>query len=752
MDAVACRTTEIARAARRRDRARAAVALRGPRAHRRRGALPRTAGRGDGGRRHHRPRPGRRERAARRPRTTRQRSPRRSSACSRTARSRSGSPPAREAERRARGSRRQRTTRGGCASSWSRWCGERRACSSSGRRGTSCRWRPASSASGRRSARCSTTASLRRGTGTRRALRAARRLLRARGDARPPGRQATSGRQAIVAEDPRTAALVISARTRVPVIAEVHGNWRHSTRLYGSSARRASRRSSTRSTSTACATPTPCGRSPAIRQGSSRTCAAARPTRCSRPTATSRSFTERPVAAAAGAAGRAVRRRARAVQERRRPRRSLAPGGAAACRDARLVVVGKGSRREAIERGSPDEHVEQLPPGQVAAQLDAATVLVLPSRYEGLGRVVIEAFARGRGVVASRAGGILDLVDDGEQGCSSTPRTRTRSRTHSSVCSSDRPLAERLGAAAHARFPRVEPDARAVRGAHAGAGRRPSYTGPACVPTSSSSSLKNGVYRSIGEAATGARRVDGRPRAHALRAHVPQGQRRRRQHGHRAAGRVRRADGAARGARLHRRLARRRDRPLRRRRAAAAARGADHLRRRVPRQPRERRPDPAALRLSGRAVRRRSATSAARGRCRTTSTSRPAASSTGRSTGASSPSSSAAGVRVESHGIGHRPLADLEVDEAAREITLSKLRLEEALGRPVRAFAYVKGSEAHYRPVHLSLLRAGGLRRRLHVDLGRRTARTPIRSSSTATTSSRTRRAPSSSCSPAPAT
>jgi len=67
-----------------------------------------------------------------------------------------------------------------------------------------------------------------------------------------------------------------------------------------------------------------------------------------------------------------------------------------------------------------------------------------------------------------------------------------------------------------------------------------------------------------------------------------------------------------------------------------------------------------------------------------------------------------AGVLVESHGIGHRPLADLEVDEAAREITLSKLQLEEALGRPIRAFAYVKGSEAHYRPVHLSLLRQAG--------------------------------------------
>jgi peptidoglycan/xylan/chitin deacetylase (PgdA/CDA1 family) len=66
------------------------------------------------------------------------------------------------------------------------------------------------------------------------------------------------------------------------------------------------------------------------------------------------------------------------------------------------------------------------------------------------------------------------------------------------------------------------------------------------------------------------------------------------------------------------------------------------------------------------------------------------------------------GIQIESHGISHRPLADLEVDEAAREITLSKLRLEERLGRPVRAFSYVKGSEAHYKPVHLSLVRQAG--------------------------------------------
>ena len=66
------------------------------------------------------------------------------------------------------------------------------------------------------------------------------------------------------------------------------------------------------------------------------------------------------------------------------------------------------------------------------------------------------------------------------------------------------------------------------------------------------------------------------------------------------------------------------------------------------------------------------------------------------------------GVRIESHGISHRPLAELEIDEAAREIAISKLKLEVRLGRPVRAFSYVKGSEADYKPVHPSLVRQAG--------------------------------------------
>ena len=66
------------------------------------------------------------------------------------------------------------------------------------------------------------------------------------------------------------------------------------------------------------------------------------------------------------------------------------------------------------------------------------------------------------------------------------------------------------------------------------------------------------------------------------------------------------------------------------------------------------------------------------------------------------------GVRIESHGIGHRQLTELDLDEALREIAVSKLRLEERLGREVEAYAYVKGSRADFRAEHASLVQQAG--------------------------------------------
>ena len=48
--------------------------------------------------------------------------------------------------------------------------------------------------------------------------------------------------------------------------------------------------------------------------------------------------------------------------------------------------------------------------------MDRARALLLPSASEGLPRIVIEAFMRGRAVVGSRAGGTPDIVEDGVNG------------------------------------------------------------------------------------------------------------------------------------------------------------------------------------------------------------------------------------------------------------------------------------------------------------------------------------------------
>ena len=68
----------------------------------------------------------------------------------------------------------------------------------------------------------------------------------------------------------------------------------------------------------------------------------------------------------------------------------------------------------------------------------------------------------------------------------------------------------------------------------------------------------------------------------------------------------------------------------------------------------------------------------------------------------------AGGITIGSHGIGHRPVSELDPGEAAREIALSKLRLEERLGHEVDAYAFVKGSRADYRPEHVSLVQQAG--------------------------------------------
>jgi glycosyltransferase involved in cell wall biosynthesis len=121
--------------------------------------------------------------------------------------------------------------------------------------------------------------------------------------------------------------------------------------------------------------------------------------------------------------------------------------------EARLAIVGSGARADQIERLVTDlpgqtTWTPSLEPSEVGRALDESTMLVLPSRSEGMGRIIIEALCRGRPVVGTRVGGIPELVRDGENGLL-VEAGDTTALAHAMVrILSDRELAMRLGAAA----------------------------------------------------------------------------------------------------------------------------------------------------------------------------------------------------------------------------------------------------------------------------------------------------------------
>jgi glycogen(starch) synthase len=94
----------------------------------------------------------------------------------------------------------------------------------------------------------------------------------------------------------------------------------------------------------------------------------------------------------------------------------------------RLVVAGQGRQAAALVEQAKKLRVRRsvdfaghLPDRALKALLATADVVVLPSRYEPFGIVALEAAAAGAPLVASTAGGLAELVVDGETGLSVTP-------------------------------------------------------------------------------------------------------------------------------------------------------------------------------------------------------------------------------------------------------------------------------------------------------------------------------------------
>lgn len=119
-------------------------------------------------------------------------------------------------------------------------------------------------------------------------------------------------------------------------------------------------------------------------------------------------------------------------------------------RNARLVIVGEGYLHDRLRARVDQLNLKDavIFTGflmEVAEILATFDVAVLPSFFEGMGRVLLEAMAMEKPVVASRVGGIPDLVTHGLNGFLVRPGDVNELKQAIATLVQDRDLAERMG-------------------------------------------------------------------------------------------------------------------------------------------------------------------------------------------------------------------------------------------------------------------------------------------------------------------
>lgn len=121
--------------------------------------------------------------------------------------------------------------------------------------------------------------------------------------------------------------------------------------------------------------------------------------------------------------------------------------------EVRLLLGGDGPQRErlAAEAAGLERVTLTGFVPDVAAFMGKIGLFVLPSRSEGLGLVLVEAMAAGRPVVATRVGGVPEVVADGETGLLVPPEDSGALAAAVRRLLENPDLADRMGAAGRGR-------------------------------------------------------------------------------------------------------------------------------------------------------------------------------------------------------------------------------------------------------------------------------------------------------------
>lgn len=125
---------------------------------------------------------------------------------------------------------------------------------------------------------------------------------------------------------------------------------------------------------------------------------------------------------------------------------------------ATLELVGSGDERPRLEAlteslGLRDRvrFAGYVPRDAIAQRYAAADVFVLPSYNEGMSVATLEAMAAGLPIIATRTGGLAELVEDGVNGLTFAWGDTAALTRHLTLLAGDRALRHRMGAASRSR-------------------------------------------------------------------------------------------------------------------------------------------------------------------------------------------------------------------------------------------------------------------------------------------------------------